>query len=179
MSIVAVAAERIDGWPRGAHLSGLVWIPWVGVRRSDVRAVLQRVSRARVGVDGETVGEIGPGVLALVGFAGEDDEEDVRWLADKMWGLRIFPDEAGRMNRSASDIGGALLIVSQFTLYGNVRRGRRPSFVEAAEPETAERLYDRLVEICRESGPVETGRFGAMMEVELVNDGPVTIQVER
>jgi D-tyrosyl-tRNA(Tyr) deacylase len=144
-----------------------------------VRAVLQRVSRARVVVDGETVGEIGPGILALVGFADGDGEGDLRWLADKMWGLRIFPDESGRMNLSAGEVGGSLLIVSQFTLYGDIRRGRRPSFVGAADPETAEALYDRLVELCREGGPVETGRFGAMMEVELVNDGPVTIQVER
>jgi D-aminoacyl-tRNA deacylase len=147
--------------------------------RPSVRAVLQRVSRARVDVDGRTVGSIGRGVLALVGFAEGDGESDLRWLADKMWGLRIFPDEDGRMNLSVSEVGGSLLVVSQFTLYGDIRRGRRPSFVGAAEPAVAERMYDRLVEICREGGPVETGEFGAMMEVELVNDGPVTIQVER
>lgn len=101
-------------------------------------------------------------------------------MADKLWGLRVFPDEEERMNLSAADVGGGLLLVSQFTLYGDVSRGRRPSFIGAAEPELAERLYDRFVEICREGGaPVESGEFGAMMEVELVNDGPVTLIIDR
>lgn len=144
-----------------------------------MRAVIQRVSEARVRVAGETVGEIGHGLAVLVGFGVDDQDEDLEWLAEKLWGLRVFRDDEGRMNRSALETGGELLIVSQFTLYGDVTRGRRPSFVRAAVPEVAERLYDGLVERCRRIGPVETGRFGAMMELELVNDGPVTLQVER
>ncbi|MDH3734449.1 MAG: D-aminoacyl-tRNA deacylase [Gemmatimonadota bacterium] len=144
-----------------------------------MRAVVQRVSRAAVRVDGETVGEIGAGLLVLVGFGEADGAEALGWLADKLWGLRVFRDDEDRMNLSAAAIDGELLIVSQFTLYGDVRKGRRPSFVAAAKPEVAEVLYDQLVEICRRSGPVRTGRFGAMMEVELVNDGPVTILIER
>ena len=144
-----------------------------------MRAVLQRVSEARVRVSGVTVGEIGGGLLVLVGFAEDDTREDIEWLATKLWGLRVFRDADGRMNLSALETDGALLIVSQFTLYGEIERGRRPSFTGAAGPETAERLYDELVEVCRRQGRVETGRFGAMMEVELVNDGPVTLVVER
>ncbi len=146
----------------------------------EMRAVVQRVSQARVSVGGRTVGEIGRGLLVLAGFAPEDDDARLRWMADKLWGLRVFPDENGRMNRSAAEVGGGLLVVSQFTLYGEVSRGRRPSFTGAAPPEVAERLYHRFVAICREGGGrVEEGEFGAMMEVELVNDGPVTILVDR
>jgi D-tyrosyl-tRNA(Tyr) deacylase len=144
-----------------------------------MRAVVQRVSRARVVTEGIELGTIDRGLLVLVGFKADDEEEQLRWVADKLWGLRIFPDDTGRMNRSAAEVGGSLLLVSQFTLYGDVRRGRRPSFVQAAPPEQAERLYDRFVEICSDGGPVETGSFGAMMDVELVNDGPVTILLER
>ncbi len=152
----------------------------IGAPEVEMRAVVQRVSQARVSVGGRTVGEIGRGLLVLAGFAPEDDDAKLRWMADKLWGLRVFPDENGRMNRSAAEVGGGLLVVSQFTLYGEVSRGRRPSFTGAAPPEVAERLYHRFVAICREGGGrVEEGEFGAMMEVELVNDGPVTILVDR
>jgi len=145
-----------------------------------VRAVIQRVSSARVRVAGETVGQIGHGLAVLVGFGIEDAATaDLEWLAEKLWGLRVFRDEGGKMNRSALETGAELLIISQFTLYGDAMRGRRPSFIRAALPEIAEPLYDRLVELCRRRGPVETGRFGATMELELVNDGPVTLQIER
>lgn len=145
-----------------------------------MRVVAQRVSRAHVTVDGERVGEIGLGLLVLVAFAPQDDEGTLRWMAEKLWGLRVFADADGRMNRSASEVGGGLLLVSQFTLYGDASRGRRPSFTGAAQPEEARRLYDRFVEVCREIGePVELGEFGGMMDVELVNAGPVTILLER
>lgn len=130
-------------------------------------------------VGGSTVGRIGLGLVVLVGFAPEDSEAEMRWMADKLWGLRVFADDEGRMNRSARDVGGALLVVSQFTLYGDASRGRRPSFVAAARPEAARALYDRFVTLCREGGEVAEGEFGAMMEVELTNDGPVTLQLER
>lgn len=145
-----------------------------------MRVVAQRVSRAKVTVGGERVGAIGPGLLVLVAFAPQDDEGTLRWMAEKLWGLRVFADDAGRMNRSASDVGGGLLLVSQFTLYGDASRGRRPSFTGAAAPEEARGLYERFVEVCREIGrPVEEGEFAAMMDVELVNTGPVTIFLER
>ncbi|HKK28290.1 MAG TPA: D-aminoacyl-tRNA deacylase [Gemmatimonadota bacterium] len=145
-----------------------------------MRAVVQRVSRASVRVDGEVVGEIGKGLLVLAAFAPGDGEEELSWMASKLAGLRIFPDEDGLMNRSTRDAGGALLVVSQFTLYGDVSRGRRPSFIGAADPEEAERLYDRFLELCEGTEvPVESGEFGAMMEVELANDGPVTLVVDR
>jgi len=145
-----------------------------------VRAVVQRVSRAAVRVDGEVVGEVGTGLLVLAAFAPGDGEEELAWMASKLAGLRIFPDEDGLMNRSTRDAGGSLLVVSQFTLYGDVSRGRRPSFIGAADPDEAERLYDRFLELCEETGiPVESGTFGAMMDVELVNDGPVTLVVDR
>ena len=145
-----------------------------------MRVVVQRVSSASVRVDGERVGSIGTGLLALVGFGPEDGDEEIGWMAEKIAGLRVFPDEEGRMDRGLDEVGGALLLVSQFTLYGDVSRGRRPSFVAAADPGRAERLYERFLERCRETGvPVESGEFGAMMEVELVNDGPVTLVVER
>lgn len=146
-----------------------------------MRIVLQRVSRASVTIDGEVVGRVGRGFLLLVGFREGDDEETLRWMAEKVVGLRLFNDEAGKMNLGLEDVGGGLLVVSQFTLYGDTRRGRRPSFIEAASPEIAIPLYERFVEILREilPGRVETGEFGAMMDVELVNDGPVTLILER
>jgi D-tyrosyl-tRNA(Tyr) deacylase len=145
-----------------------------------MRIVLQRVSRARVTVDGRVTGAIGRGLLLLVGFTGGDTEETLRWMADKVVGLRVFADPGGKMNLSVDEVGGALLVVSQFTLYGDARRGRRPSFVEAAPPAVAIPLYERFLERLRATGrPVETGEFGAMMEVELVNDGPVTLLLER
>lgn len=144
-----------------------------------MRVVIQRVSEARVTVGGEVVGTIGLGLVVLVGFAPGDSEAGMRWMADKLWGLRVFADDGGRMNRSARDVGGALLIVSQFTLFGDARRGRRPSFAGAAPPAEARMLYERFVALCREGGEVAEGEFGAMMEVELTNDGPVTLQLER
>lgn len=146
-----------------------------------MRVVLQRVSRASVSIGGEVVGRVGQGYLLLVGFRAGDDDETLRWMAEKVVGLRLFNDEAGKMNLGLEDVGGGLLVVSQFTLYGDTRRGRRPSFIEAAPPEVAIPLYDRFVELLRRllPGRVETGEFGAMMEVELVNDGPVTLILER
>jgi D-aminoacyl-tRNA deacylase len=144
-----------------------------------MRAVLQRVTRASVRVEGETVGEIGAGLVVLVGVARDDTEEDARYVLEKTVNLRVFDDVGGRMNRSVLDAGGALLVVSQFTLHGDVRRGRRPSWVEAAPPEMAEPLYELFVsEARRLVARVETGSFRRMMEVELVNDGPVTILVD-
>jgi len=141
-----------------------------------MRAVIQRVSSARVVVEGDVVGEIGQGLLVLLGVSKSDTEREAEILADKTIGLRIFDDADGKMNLSLADVAGSLLVVSQFTLYGDARRGRRPSFVNAAPPEEANRLYENFVEIARDRGiPTETGRFRAMMEVELVNDGPVTI----
>ncbi len=146
-----------------------------------MRVVLQRVNRARVTTQGRATGEIGRGLLLLVGFTGTDAEDTVTWMADKVLGLRIFPDDAGKMNRSLDDIDGGVLVVSQFTLYGDTRKGRRPSFVEAAPPDRAVPLYERFVALLRDGavGRVATGEFGAMMEVELVNDGPVTLILER
>jgi D-aminoacyl-tRNA deacylase len=145
-----------------------------------MRVVLQRVSRASVTVEGRRTGEIGPGLLLLAGFTHHDGDEALAWMAEKVAGLRIFRDDEGKMNRSVVEAGGALLVVSQFTLYGDARKGRRPSFVDAARPETAIPLYERFVERLRGTGlAVETGEFGAMMDVELVNDGPVTLILER
>lgn len=145
-----------------------------------MRVVLQRVSRARVLVGGNVVGEIGQGLLVLAGFTETDSPGQLAWMADKIVGLRIFRDEAGKMNRSLDEIGGSLLVVSQFTLYGDAQKGRRPSFVRAAPPEVANQLYERFVlELRARGAPVQTGEFGAMMEVELVNDGPVTLWLER
>jgi D-tyrosyl-tRNA(Tyr) deacylase len=144
-----------------------------------MRAVLQRVTRASVRVEGETVGEIGAGLVVLLGVARDDVEEDARYLVEKVLNLRVFDDAEGRMNLSAAERGGALLVVSQFTLYGDVRRGRRPSWFEAAPPELAETLYEFFVALARGAGAqVETGSFRRMMEVELVNDGPVTILLD-
>jgi len=146
-----------------------------------VRVVLQRVSRGEVRVAGTAVGRIGRGYVVLVGFADGDDEDTLAWMADKIVGLRLFADDEGRMNLALDDVGGALLVVSQFTLYGDTRKGRRPSFTGAAGPETAIPLYERFLDRLREHSPgrVESGEFGAMMDVELVNDGPVTLILER
>jgi D-tyrosyl-tRNA(Tyr) deacylase len=146
-----------------------------------VKIVLQRVSSAEVRVEGEVVGRIGPGHLLLVGFGRDDGASQIEWMADKVLGLRVFADDEGKMNRSLEESGGDLLVVSQFTLYGDSSKGRRPSFVAAAPPDEAEALYDQFVEELRgrTTRTVETGRFGAMMEIELVNDGPVTLVLER
>ena len=141
-----------------------------------MRAVVQRVSRAAVSVDGEVTGTVERGLLVLLGVSAGDTAAEARWLADKVVGLRIFNDADGKMNRSVAEIGGAVLVVSQFTLYGDCRKGRRPSFVGAAGPEVAVPLYEAFVDAVKALGvPVATGRFGAMMQVELVNDGPVTL----
>ena len=145
-----------------------------------MRVVLQRVSRAAVRIGGQSVGAIGRGFVVLAGFAPGDGEAALAWMADKIAGLRIFADAEGKMNLPLADVGGALLVISQFTLYGDASKGRRPSFVGAAPPREAEALYDRFVALLRErSLAVETGRFGAMMDVELVNDGPVTLTLEK
>ena len=145
-----------------------------------MKAVLQRVTSARVLVDGRTVGEIGKGLLILVGVAGEDHQADAKWLAEKIASLRIFPDSQGKMNLSIKEAAGSALVVSQFTLLGDCRKGRRPSFDKAAPPEKAESLYQRFVEMLRqdEGLSVATGTFGAMMAVWLVNDGPVTLTLD-
>ncbi len=144
-----------------------------------MRAVLQRVKHASVAVNGEIAGEIGPGLLIFLGVTHDDDSRDVRYLADKCVNLRIFEDEAGKMNRSLADIAGAALIVSQFTLYGDAAAGRRPSFTAAARPEPAEALYREFIAAVQACDiPVGTGRFGAEMAVSLLNDGPVTLIVE-
>ena len=145
-----------------------------------MRVVLQRVSRAAVRVDGQTVGAIGRGFVVLAGFAPGDSEAALAWMAEKIAGLRIFTDGEGKMNLPLADVGGAVLVISQFTLYGDASKGRRPSFTDAAPPEIAEGLYGRFVELLRQGHvPVETGTFGAVMEVALVNDGPVTLVIER
>lgn len=145
-----------------------------------MRVVLQRVSSAHVTVDGRVTGGIGRGLLLLAGFTATDTPATVDWMADKVATLRIFGDDAGKMNLSLGDVGGGVLVVSQFTLYGDAAKGRRPSFVAAASPEVAIPLYERFVEAFRVRGhPVATGEFGAMMSVELVNDGPVTLVLER
>ena len=141
-----------------------------------MRAVLTRVKYASVTIDGETVGKIGPGFLILLGVGPEDTEEHARVLAEKALGLRIFEDENGKMSLGLDAIGGEVLVVSQFTLYGNCRKGRRPSFTEAAGPELGNALYEKFLSICRELGyPPQHGRFGADMKVESLNDGPVTL----
>jgi len=145
-----------------------------------LRVLLQRVSRASVTVRDELVSGIGPGLLLLVGVGKEDGFGEYDRLAEKIVNLRVFEDEQGKMNRSLMDVGGEILVVPQFTLYGDVRKGRRPSFVDAAPPSVAIPLYERFVALLRERAPgkVQTGEFGAMMEVELVNDGPVTILLD-
>jgi D-aminoacyl-tRNA deacylase len=144
-----------------------------------MRAVVQRVSRAQVSVDGEITGQIGLGVLVLLGVSRDDTEADAAYLAEKIAGLRIFEDDQGKMNRSVQDAGGSVLAVSQFTLYGDVRRGKRPSFDAAAPPEKGRQLYEFFVEQIRAAGlRCETGRFQTTMKVELVNEGPVTILLD-
>lgn len=145
-----------------------------------MRVLLQRVSQASVTVEGEVVGRIEQGFVALVGVTHTDTAEEATWLANKVAGLRVFEDEEGKMNRSVADVGGSLLVISQFTLYGDARKGRRPSFINAARPEAAEPLVTFFADKLREQGfQVETGVFGAMMLVEIHNDGPVTIMLEK
>lgn len=144
-----------------------------------MRAVIQRVKEAWVEIEGEAVGRIGEGVLVLLGAGKDDTEEDVRYLAEKILALRIFEDTEGKMNLSVTETGGEVLVVSQFTLYGDCRKGRRPSFDKAAPPEIAERLYELFVsELSGRGVKVETGRFRAMMDVHLVNSGPVTLMLD-
>jgi D-tyrosyl-tRNA(Tyr) deacylase len=144
-----------------------------------MRAVVQRVSRAKVTVQGEVTGEIGQGLLVLLGVADDDTHDDASYMAEKLVSLRIFPDDEGKMNRSLIDVGGKMLVVSQFTLYGDCRKGRRPSFIKAARPELADSLYRIfVVEVQGRGVQTATGRFQAHMDVELVNDGPVTLIVE-
>ncbi len=145
-----------------------------------MRVLVQRVARAEVRVAEQVVGSIGRGFLLLIGMTHSDGEPQLAWMADKVVGLRLFPDADGKMNLGLQEIGGEVLAVSQFTLYGDAVKGRRPSFVDAARPEVAHPLYERFVMLLRDRGvPVETGRFGADMQVELVNDGPVTLWLER
>ena len=144
-----------------------------------MRAVIQRVIRAQVAIDGQVVGSIGRGLLVLLGVGRDDGEEQAERLWSKICKLRIFEDENEKMNRSLEDIGGQVLVVSQFTLYGNCKKGRRPEFLAAARPEVAVPLYEKFVSLCRDKGfHVETGEFGASMEVASVNDGPVTLIVD-
>ncbi len=144
-----------------------------------MKAVVQRVSSGSVRVDGETIGEIGKGLVVLLGVAAGDREADAWWLADKLVGLRVFEDDQGKMNLDLKQVQGAMLIVSQFTLLGDCRKGRRPSFARAAPPQSAEELYESFVAAVGSQGiPVATGKFRAMMEVQLINDGPVTLIVE-
>ena len=144
-----------------------------------MRAVVQRVTNASVTVDNETVGAIGPGIMVLIGVADTDTDKDLKYIIDKVMNLRIFDDENGVMNRSVIDAGGSILAVSQFTLYGDARGGRRPSYIRAAKPEPAEAMYERAVAAWRENGiHVETGRFRTEMMVSLVNHGPVTILLD-
>jgi D-tyrosyl-tRNA(Tyr) deacylase len=145
-----------------------------------MRIVLQRVTRASVRVGETLVGEVGRGLLVFVAFTHDDGPREVAWMAEKVLGIRIFPDDDGKINRSITEALGAILVVSQFTLYGDVRKGRRPSFIEAARPEIAIPLYESLVLALRAAGAsVATGEFGADMQVDLVNDGPVTLLLER
>lgn len=155
--------------------------PTTGVQfpRISLRACIQRVSRAEVLVDGQSVGRIGRGLVTLLGVAVDDNEDDARQLAEKVSSLRLFDDDAGKMNLGLADVGGAMLVVSQFTLLGDCRKGRRPSFTNAAPPELAERLYEAFCALVRSAGiEVATGRFRRHMEVVLVNDGPVTLLVD-
>ena len=145
-----------------------------------MRALIQRVSQASVSVDGRIAGRIGRGFVVLLGVTHTDSTAEARWLSGKIAGLRVFDDEAGKMNRSLSDVEGELLVISQFTLYGDAQKGRRPSFTDAAGPDVAEPLVDTFIGLLREAGfKVATGVFGAHMDVELHNDGPVTLMIER
>lgn len=144
-----------------------------------MRAIVQRVTQSSVTVDGETVGAIGPGMMVLIGVSTEDTDKDLKYIVEKVPNLRIFDDENGVMNKSVLDVGGSILAVSQFTLYGDARGGRRPSYIRAAKPEMANAFYERAVTAWREAGiHVETGRFRTEMKVSLVNDGPVTILLD-
>ena len=155
-------------------------VPLCRALGGSLRVVVQRVSRASVTVHGRVTGSIGRGLLVLVGFAPADVPPQVEWMADKVAGLRVFADDEGKMNRDLAAVGGAVLVVSQFTLYGDASKGRRPSFIGAAPPEVANPLYEGFIAALRARGlRVETGEFGAMMDVELVNDGPVTLILER
>ena len=145
-----------------------------------MRVLLQRVTRAEVRVDDRVTGRIDRGFLLLVGITHDDDEARLTWMADKLVGLRLFQDADDKMNLALADVGGAVLVVSQFTLYGDASKGRRPSFIDAARPEVAIPLYERFIALLRARGlQVETGEFGAMMQVDLINDGPVTLWLER
>lgn len=145
-----------------------------------MRVILQRVSSASVTIHGAAVGEIGRGFVLLVGFTHDDSAADVDWMAARIVGLRLFGDDEGKMNRSLDEVGGALLVISQFTVYGDARKGRRPSFIAAARPETAIPLYEHFIAALRSTGVhVATGEFGADMQVALVNDGPVTLVLDR
>ncbi|HEV2670824.1 MAG TPA: D-aminoacyl-tRNA deacylase [Gemmatimonadales bacterium] len=148
-----------------------------------MRVVVQRVSRAEVRVAGRVTGRIGPGFLVLAGFAPGDTDATAEWMADKILGLRVFGDAEGKMNRDLAAVGGGVLVVSQFTLYGDASKGRRPSFIDAAPPNVAIPLYEQFIALLKQKSagtvPIETGEFGAMMDVELVNDGPVTLLLER
>ena len=145
-----------------------------------MRVLVQRVARAEVRVESRVVGRIAQGFVLLVGFTHADSDDQVIWMADKIVGLRLFPDDEEKMNRSIADVNGSLLVVSQFTLYGDAVKGRRPSFIDAARPEHAVPLYERFIALLRARGvPTETGEFGATMQVELVNEGPVTLWLER
>lgn len=146
-----------------------------------MKVVVQRVSRANVAVEKEIKGSIDRGLLLLVGIHENDDMDTVKWVVNKVLKLRIFEDEGGKLNKSVTDVGGGVLIVSQFTLYGNVSKGTRPSFIEAAKPEIAEPLYDKMITYFKNKSEIqiESGVFGAMMDVELINDGPVTILIEK
>jgi D-tyrosyl-tRNA(Tyr) deacylase len=166
---------------RRNNLRGSARDRWFDSSKSEtsMRACVQRVSQARVTVAGEVRGEIARGVVVLLGVAADDSSDDARALADKITGLRIFDDEQGKMNLALADVGGAMLVVSQFTLLGDCRKGRRPAFTAAAQPELAERLYEQFVLEARQQNiPVETGRFAAMMQVHLINDGPVTLLLD-
>ncbi len=144
-----------------------------------MRCVVQRVSSAHVTVNDERIGAIGAGLVALLGIHSQDTEKEAQWMADKIVGLRIFEDEQGLMNRSLLDVGGEMLIVSQFTLYGDCRKGRRPGYSSAARPEKAEPLYEQFIQMVRQRGvSAATGKFQAMMKVELINDGPVTLLLD-
>lgn len=144
-----------------------------------MRSVIQRVSRASVAVDGEVIGRIEKGLLVLLGVSDDDTDADLNYMADKVSGLRIFEDEEEKMNLSVADIGGEILVISQFTLYGDCRKGKRPSFVSAGKPDYANAMYEKFVKALSEKGfNVQTGEFGADMKVELVNDGPVTLMID-
>jgi D-tyrosyl-tRNA(Tyr) deacylase len=175
-------AERQRGAIRrlaGSGLAHSVWDILATPGAKAMRAVVQRVSRASVEIDGESVGSIGAGLVVLLGVTHDDTADKAKWLAEKIVGLRIFNDADVKMNRDLTEVGGAMLIVSQFTLYGDCRKGKRPSFIDAAPPPIAIPLYEAFINGVKALGiPVATGRFGADMKVELINDGPVTLIVE-